>query len=89
MCRAISTAEEPGGNGDGPTGFVRISDRNTLALSRSKLFNVGQMCHLFGQAIRSGQPCDPDFDTAVSFYRLIDTVQAASAQGCELAVPAA
>ena len=29
---------------------------------------------MFGQAIRSGKPCQPDFATAVELHRLIDTV---------------
>ena len=49
-------------------------------------YNVGQMYALFARAIRSGQPCQPNFDTAVQLHRFIDTVQAASTQGRELAV---
>jgi hypothetical protein len=44
------------------------------------------MYALFDQAIRSGQPCQPNFDTAVELHRFIDTVRAASHQGRELAV---
>jgi hypothetical protein len=44
------------------------------------------MYALFGQAIRSGQPCQPNFDTAVELHRLINTVQESSDQGRELAV---
>jgi hypothetical protein len=52
-------------------------------------YNVGQMYHLFGQAIRSGEPGQPNFDTAVALHRFLDPVQAASHQGRELAVAAA
>ena len=52
-------------------------------------FHVGQMYALFGQAIRSGQPCQPNFDTAVALHRLVDTVWESSQQGRELAVSAA
>jgi predicted dehydrogenase len=50
-------------------------------------YNVGQMYAMFARAIRSGQAGHPDFDTAVSLHRLIDTVRQASDQGRELAVP--
>ena len=54
---------------------------------QNEAYNVGQMYSVFGQAIRSGTDCQPDFDTAVSMHRFIDTVEAASTQGQELAVP--
>jgi predicted dehydrogenase len=50
-------------------------------------YNVGQMYALFGRAIRSGESCQPDFDTAVSLHRFIDTVRASSDQRRALAVP--
>jgi predicted dehydrogenase len=56
---------------------------------KGEAFHVGQMYALFGQAIRSGQPCQPNFDTAVTLHRLIDTVWESSRQGRELAVPTA
>ncbi len=52
-------------------------------------YNVGHMYRLFGQAIRSGQPCQPNFATAVELHRLVDTVREASNQGRELAVSSA
>jgi predicted dehydrogenase len=52
-------------------------------------YNVGQMYAVFGRAIRAGESCQPDFATAVSLHRFIDTVRAASEQGKALAVPAA
>jgi predicted dehydrogenase len=70
---------------DIPTRHIYVSD----AMPAGEPYNVGQMYHLFGQAIRSGQPCQPNFDTAVTLHRLIDMVRAASDQGRELAVPVA
>ena len=49
-------------------------------------YNVGQMYYLFGQAIRSGETCQPNFDTAVELHRFIDNLREASAQGREVAV---
>jgi predicted dehydrogenase len=61
----------------------------TEHMPKDEPYNVGQMYALFGQAIRSGQPCQPNFDTAVELHRFIDTVRAASHQGRELAVSTA
>ena len=58
-------------------------------MPRGEPYHVGQMYALFGQAIRSGKPCQPNFDTAVALHRLIDTVREASNQGRELPVPRA
>jgi hypothetical protein len=58
----------------------------TELMPKGAPYNVGQMYALFGQAIRSGQPCQPNFDTAVELHRFIDTVREASQQGRELAV---
>ncbi len=55
-------------------------------MPKGEPYNVGQMYDLFGRAIRSGQPCQPNFATAVDLHRFIDTVRAASDQGRELAV---
>ncbi|MBI4281910.1 MAG: Gfo/Idh/MocA family oxidoreductase [Chloroflexi bacterium] len=44
-------------------------------------FNVAQMYRRFGEAIRSGQRAEPDFDTAVVRHRLLDAIQRASDQG--------
>jgi predicted dehydrogenase len=56
-------------------------------MPRGAPFNVGQMYYLFGQAIRSGQGCDPNFDTAVELHHFIDNIREASTQG--RAVPVA
>jgi predicted dehydrogenase len=55
-------------------------------MPKGEPYNVGQMYALFAQAIRSGQPCQPDFAAAVALHRFIDTVRAASEQGRTLAV---
>jgi predicted dehydrogenase len=44
-------------------------------------FNVAQMYRRFGEAIRSGQRAEPDFDTAVVRHRLLDAIQRASDSG--------
>ena len=49
-------------------------------------YNVGQMYYQFGQAIRSGESCQPNFDTAVELHRFIDNIREASDQGREAAV---
>ncbi len=51
-------------------------------------YNVGQMYYLFGQAIRSGQPCDSNFDTAVELHRFLDAIRESSDEGQRVAVPA-
>jgi hypothetical protein len=55
-------------------------------MPRGAPYNVGQMYYSFGQGIRSGQPCQPDFNTAVELHRFIDNIQEASNQGREVAV---
>lgn len=49
-------------------------------------FNVGQMYYQFGQAIRSGGPCQPDFATAVELHRLVDAIRQSSDTGQSVAV---
>ena len=44
-------------------------------------FNVAQMWRRFGEAIRSGERAEPDFDTAVTRHRLLDAIQSASDTG--------
>ncbi len=52
-------------------------------------FNVVQMYHRFGQAIRSGEDCQPDFAAAVGLHRFINNVVKASEEGREVDVSAA
>ena len=49
-------------------------------------FNVGQMYYRFGQAIRSGGQCQPDFATAVELHRLVDAIRHSSDTGQAVAV---
>ncbi|MCH8351080.1 MAG: Gfo/Idh/MocA family oxidoreductase [Chloroflexi bacterium] len=55
-------------------------------MPRGAAYNVGQMYYQFGQAIRSGESCQPDFNTAVELHQFIDSIQEASDQGKEVAV---
>jgi len=55
-------------------------------MPRGAPYNVGQMYYQFGQSILSGNPCQPDFNTAVELHHFIDSIQAASDQGREMAV---
>ena len=41
-------------------------------------FNVGQLCHRLGAAIREGREAHPDFDVAVKRHRLLDAIQRSS-----------
>ena len=50
-------------------------------MPRGAPYNVGQIYYQFGQGIRSGENCQPDFNTAVELHRLLDTIQEASVQG--------
>ncbi len=49
-------------------------------------FNVGQMYYQFGQAIRTGGVCEPNFDTAVGLHKFIDAIRASSDQGRQVSV---
>ena len=55
-------------------------------MPRGAAFNVGQMYYRFGESIRTGDPCHPDFATAVELHRFIDDIRKASDQGREVAV---
>ncbi len=56
-------------------------------MPRGAPYNVGQMYYQFGQAIRSGVPCEPSFDTAVGLHKFIDAIRASSDQSRSVAVP--
>ena len=49
-------------------------------------FNVGQMYHEFGQALRQGRDAQPDFATAVDLHRLVDAIRQAADTGQTVAV---
>jgi predicted dehydrogenase len=51
-------------------------------------FNVGQMYYRFGEAIRSGNDCQPNFDTAVELHRFIDRIRESTEQGRRVEVGA-
>jgi predicted dehydrogenase len=55
-------------------------------MPRGAPYNVGQMYYRFGQCIRSGEKCQPDFNTAVELHRFLDNIKEASVQGREVAV---
>jgi len=50
---------------------------------------VGQMYYQFAQAIKSGTPGEPNFDTAVDLHRFLDAIRESSDQGRQAAVPSA
>ena len=56
------------------------------SMPKGEAFNVGQMYYQFGQAIRSGQDCQPDFAAAVNLHHLVDAIRQASDEGREIAV---
>jgi len=79
-----------GAQGNNKLEALEIPGRFTNVLEgmpRGAPYNVGQMYYQFGQSIRSGDPCQPDFNTAVELHHFIDSIQAASDQGREMAVP--
>ena len=55
-------------------------------MPRGAPYNVGQMYYQFGESIRAGDPCQPDFAAAVELHRFIDSIREASNQGKEVAV---
>ena len=65
-----------------PSKFTNVLE----GMPRGAPYNVGQMYYQFGQSIRSGDPCQPDFNTAVELHHFIDSIQDASDQGREVAV---
>ena len=65
-----------------PGRFVNVLE----SMPKGEAFNVGQMYYQFGQAIRSGQDCQPDFATAVNLHHLVDAIRQASDEGREVEV---
>jgi predicted dehydrogenase len=49
-------------------------------------FNVAQMYHRLGEAIREGREAQPDFDLAVKRHRLLDAIQRSSDRGSRVPV---
>jgi predicted dehydrogenase len=76
--------------GDGDLHELEIPARHVYVLEGMPAgapYNVGQMYYLFGQAIRSGNACEPNFDTAVELHRFLDAIRESSDQGRQVAVP--
>jgi predicted dehydrogenase len=70
--------------GDSTLDEIPIPERLTWVpdnVPQGPPFNVAQMYRRFGEAIRSGERVEPDFDSAVVRHRLIDAIQKASDQG--------
>jgi predicted dehydrogenase len=77
--------------GDGSPRELDIPARHVYVLEgmpRGSPYNVGQMYYVFGQAIRSGKACEPNFDTAVELHRFLDAIRESSDQGRQVAVTA-
>jgi len=93
----VSSEESPnhdgvrlqGARGGNKLDVLEIPGKYTYVLEgmpRGEAYNVGQMYYQFGQAIRSGDSCQPDFNTAVELHHFIDKIQEASNRGREVAV---
>jgi predicted dehydrogenase len=94
---AVSSEESPnhdgmrlqGARGGNVLEDLEVPGKYTYVLEgmpRGAPYNVGQMYYQFGQGIRSGENCQPDFNAAVELHRFLDSIQEASAQGREVAV---
>jgi hypothetical protein len=76
-----------GARGSNALADLPIPDRFTYVpagMPRGDAFNVGQLYHLFAEAIRGRENHAPTFDHAVGLHRLIDTIKEASDSGREL-----
>jgi len=49
--------------------------------------NVAHAYVRYAQARAAGQPCDPDFDAALSMHRVIDAIERSSAEGLTVRLP--
>jgi predicted dehydrogenase len=94
---AVSSEESPnhdgmrlqGARGGNILEDLEVPGKYTYVLEgmpRGAPYNVGQMYYQFGQGIRSGENCQPDFNAAVELHRFLDSIQEASAQGREVTV---
>jgi predicted dehydrogenase len=94
---AVSSEESPnhdgmrlqGARGGNVLEDLEVPGKYTYVLEgmpRGAPYNVGQMYYQFGQGIRSGENCQPDFNAAVELHRFLDSIQEASAQGREVTV---
>ena len=56
------------------------------AVPEGPAFNVAQMWRRFAESIRTGEPAEPDFDSAVKRHRVLEAVQRASDTGVRQSV---
>ena len=85
----LSDLSLQGVQGPGELGPLEVPARHTNVLESmpaGEPFNVGQMYYQFGQAIRTGQDCHPDFAHAVRLHRVVDAIRQASDEGREVAL---
>ena len=78
-----------GAQGSGQLHDLEIPLKYTFVLEgmpRGAPYCVGQMYYQFGESIRAGADCQPDFAEAVRLHRFIDAIQTASDQAREVAV---
>ena len=78
-----------GSQGSNRLEHLEIPAKYTFVLEgmpRGAPYCVGQMYYQFGEAIRNGTTCEPDFDEAVRLHRFIDGIQEASDTGREVAL---
>ena len=79
-----------GAKGKGALAELPIPDRLKLvppAPDASRSVNVAQAYVRYAQARAAGQPCDPDFDAALSLHRFIDAIERSSAEGIAVRLP--
>ena len=56
------------------------------AVPQGEPYNVAQLYHIIGEAIRNGDVPQPDFETAVSRHRFLDLLQRSSDEGRKVSV---
>src|SRR2546426_9460692 len=78
-----------GGRGEDRAGqALPVPDRLTWVseeVPQGPPFNVAQMYHRLGEAIREGREAHPDFALAVKRHRLLDAIQRSSDRGTRVA----
>jgi predicted dehydrogenase len=76
-----------GARGTNELANLEVPDRFRLVppdFPRGDPFNVGQMYHLFAEAIRTGHNRAPTFATAVGLHHFLDAVRSSSAEAREV-----
>ena len=77
-------------DGDGQLADLAIPERLVWvpgSVRHGTVFNVAQMWGRFADAIRTGQPAEPDFDMAVQRHKLLEAIQRASDAGQRQTLP--